>query len=208
MLLQMAAGPQSLTIAVLAQAWCDTVFEHADHWDNLDQAIGDGDHGTNLRRGFLAIEEKLDELSTLSTSDACVKLGETLLMSVGGASGPLFATFFMETGKALAIGPAGEQPAFAFARAIDAVAARGRSDVGHKTLLDVLYPTLAAYGQDLTLVQLKKVVESAIESTRNMKAQSGRAAFVGARSVGHIDPGAASVGALIIAALNMMDRKK
>ena len=118
------------------------VIASADELTALDHAIGDGDHGINMRRGFEAVLAAVDELAAKNLGEALKAVGTTLVMKVGGASGPLYGTLFMSLGKALEDEVTREQFADAFAAAIDAVKARGKSDVGQKTMLDVLFPVL------------------------------------------------------------------
>src|SRR5437588_12834422 len=126
----------------LIVAVANRVIASADELTDLDRAIGDGDHGTNMRRGFEAVLAAADELSAKSLSESLKGLGSTLVMKVGGASGPLYGTLFMSLGKTLADEVSCEQVTEAFAGAIEAVKARGKSDVGQKTMLDVLFPVL------------------------------------------------------------------
>lgn len=182
-----------------------TIRDHADELTGLDQAIGDGDHGINMKRGFDAIGEAA-ELKALPLGDALQKAGMTLVMKVGGASGPLFGSLLMAMGKALPGDPAqGEQVHAMLAEGIAAVKKRGKSDVGEKTMLDVLVPvseTLAGYlsrhaPAKETLSGLRQAADAALERTRPMKATKGRASFLGERSIGHLDPGARSSQLLV-----------
>ena len=116
---------------------------HAAQLTALDQAIGDGDHGINMRRGFDAIAQAREELAALPLDQALLEAGKTLVMKVGGASGPLYGSFLMAMGKA-AVPHDAASLAEAFGQGIEAVKKRGRSDVGEKTMLDVLVPTLQA----------------------------------------------------------------
>src|SRR6195256_3337409 len=118
------------------------VIASTDELTDLDRAIGDGDHGSNMRRGFEAVLAAVDELSAKGLGESLKGVGTTLVMKVGGASGPLYGTLFMSLGKSLKDDVNCEQVADAFATAIEAVKARGKSDVGQKTMLDVLFPVL------------------------------------------------------------------
>jgi phosphoenolpyruvate---glycerone phosphotransferase subunit DhaM len=124
----------------LVRALAATVIEHADELTSLDQAIGDGDHGLNMKRGFEAVLATLPGVADKSLPEMLKAIGMTLVMKVGGASGPLVGTFFMELGKALPEQPARADLVAATDKAINAVRARGRSEPGQKTLLDVLVP--------------------------------------------------------------------
>ena len=170
------------------------MIEHADDLTALDQAIGDGDHGINMKRGFEAVMADLDKTSALPLQEALKAIGMALVMKVGGASGPLYGTLFMALGKALPESPTRAGLVEAFSAAVDAVRARGKSDVQMKTMLDVLVPvleTLQRSGGDL-YAELRATAQSAAAATVPMQAVRGRASFLGARSVGHMDPGARS----------------
>src|SRR2546430_3312970 len=118
----------------------NVVIRHADELTTLDQAIGDGDHGLNMKRGATAILERLDDLAAMPLPDALKAAGQTLVMKVGGASGPLYGTLLMTLGKEMPIAPKPDDVVRAFGAAIAAVKKIGRSDVGQKTMLDVLGP--------------------------------------------------------------------
>jgi dihydroxyacetone kinase-like protein len=182
----------------LVRAVADSVIGHAEELTALDQAIGDGDHGLNMKRGFEAVLADLDRIAAQPLPQALHAVGMALVMKVGGASGPLFGTLFMQLGKSLPEQPARADAIAAFAAAIAAVKARGKSEVGGKTMLDVLVPVLDAATAGNPA--LPEVVDAAVAATVPMQAVRGRAAFLGARSVGHADPGARSC-ALIIRAV-------
>lgn len=178
---------------------CRTVIAlNADRLCLLDQEIGDGDHGTNMQRGCEAAFAERDVLAGLPLPQALERIGMTIVMSVGGASGPLYGTLLMELGRGLAgDGLAGTQSLSpALSQAVDAVARRGRSCAGEKTLLDVLYPVQAAVRMQATLDGIAAEALAAAERTVAMKARRGRAAFLGDRSIGHMDPGACSCALL------------
>ena len=178
----------------LIQAVADSLIAHTEELTDLDQAIGDGDHGLNMKRGFAAVLADLDKIAAQPLPKALHAVGMTLVMKVGGASGPLYGTLFMQLGKTLPDEPSLADVAEAFAAAIEAVKARGKSDVGCKTMLDVLVPVLAglrAGGGDV-LTRLPEVADAAAEATKPVRAIRGRASFLGERSIGHVDPGARS----------------
>jgi dihydroxyacetone kinase-like protein len=183
------------------------VIASADELTDLDRAIGDGDHGTNMRRGFEAVLAVVDELSAKDLGESLKGVGTTLVMKVGGASGPLYGTLFMSLGKSLEDEVSCEQMADAFAAAIDAVKARGKSDVGQKTMLDVLFPVLAVLreGGEGLPVRLKATAMAAAEQTIPMRAIRGRASFLGERSVGHMDPGARSSALIVDAVADVVE---
>ena len=183
------------------------VIESADELTDLDRAIGDGDHGTNLRRGFEAVLAAIDELSAKDLGESLRGVGTTLVMKVGGASGPLYGTLFMSLGKSLGDEVSREQIADAFAAAVEAVKARGKSVAGQKTMLDVLVPVLEVLreGGDGLPMRLKAAARDAAEKTIPMRAIRGRASFLGERSVGHMDPGARSSALIVDAVADVME---
>jgi phosphoenolpyruvate---glycerone phosphotransferase subunit DhaL len=184
----------------LITAMANAVISHADELTTLDQAIGDGDHGLNMKRGFEAVLAEVDPLSTMPLAAGMKALGTHLVMKVGGASGPLYGTLFMSMGKDMPENPTVHDVAQALAAGIEALKARGKSEPGQKTMLDVLVPVQAALQSGGTGAAAKRVAAQAADATIPMKAIKGRASFLGERSVGHMDPGARS-SALIIAAL-------
>jgi dihydroxyacetone kinase-like protein len=191
----------------LIVAVANRIIASADELTDLDRAIGDGDHGTNMRRGFEAVLAAADELSAKSFGESLKGVGTTLVMRVGGASGPLYGTLFMSLGKELADEVSLEQVADAFAAAIDAVKARGKSDAGQKTMLDVFFPVLAVLregGRDLP-ARLRAAARLAAENTIPMKAIRGRASFLGERSIGRMDPGARSSELIVDAVADVME---
>ena len=189
----------------LVRALAGAVIEHTDELTSLDQAIGDGDHGLNMKRGFEAVLATLPGLADKSLPEMLKSIGMTLVMKVGGASGPLVGTFFMELGKALPEQPSRADLVAAMEKAIDAVKARGRSEAGQKTLLDVLVPVQAvlAGGGDAKAIATEAV--QAADRTMPMLAIRGRASFLGERSIGHMDPGSRSASLLIGAAVETLE---
>jgi dihydroxyacetone kinase-like protein len=191
----------------LIEAVTATVIEHADELTALDQAIGDGDHGLNMRRGATAVTDQLEDLVAKPLPDALKTVGLTLVMKVGGASGPLYGTLFMTLGKELPPAPSCADVVRALDAAIAAVKKIGRSDIGQKTMLDVLSPVheeLAASGAGLR-ERVRNRAAAAAEATVPMKAIKGRASFLGERSVGHMDPGARSSSLMIAAICTAME---
>lgn len=188
------------TLKRMIESVAATLIGHADELTALDQAIGDGDHGLNMKRGFEAVLTDLDNLSAKPLDEALKAIGTKLVMTVGGASGPLYGTLAMSLGKALPGNPARTDVAMACRAAIDAVAARGKSQAGQKTMLDVLDPALAAFMAGASLAEVAEMADRAAEATIPMLAIRGRASFLGERSIGHMDPGARS-SALIIRAI-------
>ena len=180
------------------------VIAHADELTALDQAIGDGDHGLNMKRGFEAVLADRAQLVAKPLPDALKAIGMTLVMKIGGASGPLYGTLFMGIGKELPAEPSRAELLRAFDAALEAVKARGKSDVGMKTMLDVLKPARDAFaaGRDPAAA-----AAAAADATIPMKAVRGRASFLGDRSIGHMDPGARSSSLMITAACEVLERK-
>jgi phosphoenolpyruvate---glycerone phosphotransferase subunit DhaL len=178
------------------------VIARTDELTALDQAIGDGDHGLNMKRGLDAVLAQIDALAAKPLSEALQAAGTTLVMKVGGASGPLYGTLLRTLGKELPASPTRTDVARAFAAAVEAIKKLGKSDAGQKTMLDVLVPTLRELesdGPDLS-GRLRRRAAEAAQATIPMRAQKGRASFLGERSVGHMDPGARSSQLMIEAA--------
>lgn len=181
----------------MIQAVADTVIAHADELTELDRAIGDADHGVNLERGFKAVLAKIDAISAHPVNDALSEVGKTLILSVGGASGPLYGKLFATVGQHLS-GPEELSKArviTACEEAIGVLKTLGRSDVGHKTMLDVLVPSLdqlRATEGPVALHEVREHAHAAALATIPMVARRGRASYLGERSQGHMDPGARS----------------
>ncbi|MER5948138.1 dihydroxyacetone kinase subunit DhaL [Streptomyces sp. NPDC001904] len=168
---------------------------------DLDSAIGDADHGSNLQRGFHAVSQVLEQDSPDTPGGVLTLAGRQLISKVGGASGPLYGTLLRRTGKAL--GDAAEVSEADFAAAlragVDAVAALGGAAPGDKTMLDALVPAVDALdGGDFAAA--RAAAEHGAEATTPLQARKGRASYLGPRSIGHQDPGATS-SALLIGAL-------
>ncbi|MDX8458699.1 dihydroxyacetone kinase subunit DhaL [Mesorhizobium humile] len=189
----MAASDFSRLIAAAA----DTIAAHAEELTALDQAIGDGDHGLNMKRGFEAVRAEADAFAAKPLPEALKAVGTKLVMTVGGASGPLFGTLFMALGKDLPAAPDRNGLTVALGKAIEAVAARGKSQPGQKTMLDVLQPVYEALAQGRTATEIANAADKAAEATVPMKALRGRASFLGERSIGHMDAGARSTALLV-----------
>ncbi len=177
------------------------IFQNADLLTELDQAIGDGDHGINMKRGLKAVVNQKEKLTERSLSRALQKIGATLVMHIGGAAGPLYGSLFIAMGKT-AEEPPLDLPKMArmFNDGVAAVKKRGKSDVGAKTMLDVLGPTadslsaMVSQGASIPVILagLRAAADQGLEDTRDMVATKGRASFLGQRSCGHLDPGAKS----------------
>ena len=160
-----------------------------------------------MKRGAEAVLAKADSLAALPLAELLHQSGMTLVMTVGGASGPLYGTLLLELGKALqgqADPPDRATLAAAFGQAVAAVKARGRSDIGQKTLLDVLVPLHQALAGHQPLATLGPLVLAAAEATTPMLATRGRASFLGERSIGHLDPGARSSALMVVTLLEAL----
>ena len=184
----------------LIEAVARTIIEHADELTELDSAIGDGDHGANMKRGFEAVLANLDSIAAKPLPEALKAAGTQLVMKVGGASGPLFGTLFISLGKSLPEALDRQSVARALDAAIAAVKTRGKAETGQKTMLDVLVPVQQALASGAAPAEVAARANQAAEATIPMKASRGRASFLGERSIGHMDPGARS-SALIVQAV-------
>jgi dihydroxyacetone kinase-like protein len=173
---------------------CTALIAEADHLTALDQAIGDGDHGVNMKRGCEAVLADIDNIAAKPLPEALRAIGTHLVMTVGGASGPLFGTLFLTLGKELPAAPAKSDLARAAAAALAALKMRGKSDIGQKTMLDVWGPVVAVLQTDGEGLPAKvtAAAREAATATIPMQATRGRASFLGERSIGHMDPGACS----------------
>ncbi len=191
----------------LIRAATETLVAHVDELTELDSAIGDGDHGLNMKRGALAIQARLDDWrkSSAPLNDALKAAGTTCMATIGGSSGPVFGTLLVTLAKELPAEPKPADLAAAIAAGIAALTRLGKAEVGQKTLLDVLDPVRqvladgAADDADLKARVRQCALDSAA-ATATMAASRGRASFLGDRALGHVDPGSRSM-ALIIAAI-------
>jgi phosphoenolpyruvate---glycerone phosphotransferase subunit DhaL len=186
------------------------VAENKDLLTDLDAAIGDGDHGTNMDRGMQAVVAALDDTPPVTASALLNKVGMTLVSTVGGASGPLFGTFFLRVGASF--GDTAEislaQLAAALRAGLEGIVARGKAEAGDKTIYDALAPAVnaldSAVSEGVDKADALKLALVAAESGRDattpMLARKGRASYLGERSVGHQDPGATTVALLMAAA--------
>ena len=171
----------------------DEIIANKDYLTDLDRSIGDADHGVNMAKGFgftkEALEADFDDYKTLFN-----KVATTLLSKVGGASGPLYGSFFMKFAASLKDVDelTREKLNQAFTAGVDGVKQRGKAEVGDKTMVDVLEPVAQALNAGKSFDEVVKIAEESMEKTKDIKAKKGRASYVGERSIGHIDPGAAS----------------
>ena len=195
----------ALPLDTLLDTLARRITAAAEELTTLDSAIGDADHGINMKRGFEAVLAERDGILAKPLPDALKALGMTLVMKVGGASGPLYGTLFMALGKALPADPEAADAAPALKAAVEAVKARGKSDVNQKTMLDVLGPVAAHLGEAPTFDSVRALAARCAEATVAMKAIRGRASFLGDRSVGHMDPGARSSQIMIEAVCDVLE---
>jgi dihydroxyacetone kinase-like protein len=208
---------ENVTTAALEEwvrRFATLVAENRDYLTELDAAIGDADHGSNMDRGMTAAVAALDETSPATAGALFTKVGMTLVSTVGGASGPLFGTFFLRMGTSF--GDSGIEShtispldfAAALRAGLDGVVARGKAEPGDKTMYDALAPAVAALDsalddQSQLATGLKAARDAAAagrDATTPMLARKGRASYLGERSVGHQDPGATTVALLLEAA--------
>jgi len=186
------------------------VEEQRDHLTQLAAAIGDADHGANLSRGFTAVVAALAADPPATPGGVLTLTGRTLISKVGGASGPLYGTAFRRAGKSLGDAPDVDLAALATAleAALAGIQQLGAAKEGDKTMVDVLAPATSAFSKAVAegqpaadaLAALVAAAQAGAEATVSMQALKGRASYLGPRSVGHEDPGAAS-SALILGAL-------
>lgn len=188
----------------------DVLAAHAEELSALDSAIGDADHGTNMARGFAAVVAKLDAAPAdeSPTLQALLKsVGMTLISKVGGASGSLYGTLFLDMGKAAPAANEVDADGFAsiVAAGVAGIVGRGHAELGDKTMIDALDPAVAAL-QDAAASGASPAVAAAgaataaaagRDATEPLVARKGRASYLGERSAGHIDPGAASSALLL-----------
>jgi dihydroxyacetone kinase-like protein len=204
---------QNVTTAVLEE-WVRTfatlIGQNRDYLTELDAAIGDADHGSNMDRGMKAAVAALDDAALTTAGALFTKVGMTLVSTVGGASGPLFGTFFIRMGASFGDSETASPRDFAAAlrAGLGGVVARGKAEPGDKTMYDALAPAvdaldLALEAQSQLATGLKAARDAAAtgrDATTPMLARKGRASYLGERSVGHQDPGATTVALLLEAA--------
>lgn len=195
---------------------CALLFEqNSDYLTDLDREIGDADHGLNMNRGFRKVQEKLPEFEGQDIGTILKTTGMTLLSNIGGASGPLFGTFFIRAAKPTASLQNLElnQLVEMVTEGVEGIVSRGKAEPNDKTMCDVWWPVVEslkhANEQNLSIkeaiTQAQIVAEKAAESTIPMQARKGRASYLGERSIGHKDPGSASVVLMIQALANSIN---
>ena len=183
---------------------CGEVFtQQRDFLTRLDTEIGDSDHGLNMNRGFNKVVEKLPSVADKDIGFILKNTGMTLLSSVGGASGPLFGTFFIRAAQSTNAKQSLDLAELhqMMQEGVEGVVMRGKAEPGDKTMCDVWWPVVESLGQSAqqqlsvaeALQRASERAEQAVESTITMQARKGRASYLGERSIGHQDPGATSV---------------
>lgn len=183
----------------------DLIIANEAYLTELDREIGDADHGYNMKKGFLKVKDAMNEDFT-DLKSLFNKIAMTLISTVGGASGPLYGTFFMKFAQSID-GDEMDKEIFtkAFSDGVDGVIMRGKAKVGDKTMIDVLSPVSDALKKDLSFAEIISIAKENMERTKDIKANKGRAAYLGERSIGHIDPGACSSYLCIKSALGDLD---
>ena len=188
-----------MSFTPLIQNATQTLVDHLEELTALDQAIGDGDHGLNMKRGAQAIQAKLVEMEGKGLHESLKTMGKTCVAMIGGSSGPVFGTLLMTLGKELPPEPTSQDFALALRASIEALTRLGKAEVGQKTLLDVLDPVqkvLAAGGPDL-IARVRQCAFDSAQATADMDATRGRSSFLGDRAKGHVDPGSRSMALII-----------
>jgi phosphoenolpyruvate---glycerone phosphotransferase subunit DhaL len=188
-----------MELKTIIEAATTTLVDHVEELTALDAAIGDGDHGLNMKRGAQAIRAKLGELQAMSLNEALKTMGMTCMSTVGGSSGPVFGTLLVTLGKELPPLPQAADMAHALAAGIAALSRLGKVEVGQKTLLDVLDPVqkVLASGGDNMVARVRQCAHDSAAATAQMDAIKGRASFLGDRALGHVDPGSRSMALII-----------
>lgn len=190
--------------------------ENKEYLTQLDSPIGDADHGINMDRGFRKVLEKLPGVADKDIGNILKTTGMTLISSVGGASGPLYGTFFMRGGMAVDAKEelTSNDLAAMLQAAVDGVVQRGRAQAGDKTMVDAWLPAMKALHETLdgdndnTLAALGQAVvaaEQGMKDTIPLQAKKGRASYLGERSIGHQDPGATSSYLMLKALLDTLE---
>lgn len=174
------------TIIKALELFSEKIIDNKEYLSELDTPIGDGDHGGNMVRGVKALQESLAEDEFDSAADVFKTAAKALMGKVGGASGPLYGSAFLQISKSLADG---DDLLEALEAGRDGITKRGKSSVGDKTMVDIWTPALELLADgDVSADDLAQLAED----TKELKAKKGRASYLGDRSVGHIDPGAMS----------------
>lgn len=176
--------------------YAERIAEKRLELSELDQAIGDGDHGINMARGLAEVRRKLDESIPAEIGAACQLVAMALLAKVGGASGPLYSTAFLKMSQVWKGKTALTRTELAqgIREATEGIKKRGKAQVGDKTMVDVWEPVAHLMEQkpDCSWEEVRQQAKEALLNTKEVEAKRGRASYLGTRSIGHLDPGAAS----------------
>jgi phosphoenolpyruvate---glycerone phosphotransferase subunit DhaL len=200
------------------QAFAAAIAENKSYLTQLDSDIGDGDHGTNMDRGFQAVNAKVPELADKDIGSILKTVGMTLVSTVGGASGPLYGTFFLQAGSATSgkLELSLTDWVAALQAGVDGVIMRGKASLGDKTMVDALTPAVqslkdsAAQGAGFaaSVRASADACEQGMLATIPLVARKGRASYLGERSAGHQDPGATSSHLLLRAAADVWAKQE
>lgn len=200
-------GCRTEGVAAALRAGAEVVAAHRDELVELDRAIGDGDHGENLQRGFQTFVVAMTRTMPENPGGLLKLLATTLISTVGGAAGPLYGTACLRAATSLgdAVEVTAEQTVAALKAALGGVVARGKAEIGDKTMVDALSPAVDAAAEALAggadvaevLAAAADAAEKGAESTVPLVARKGRASYLGERSAGHLDPGARSTSLLL-----------
>ncbi len=192
------------------RAFARSIGAERENLSELDSAVGDADHGANMDRGMVAVAKMLDGSDWTTPGDLLKETGMTVMRTIGGSSGALYGTIFLRMAKVAGQRPDldGQVLSEALGSALQGVVDRGQARAGDKTMYDALAPAVQAYDMALAagatvkdaLAAAKAVAEAGRDATAAMKARRGKSSYLGEKSVGHQDPGAASVTLLIAAA--------
>ena len=183
-------------------AFTDAINENKAHLSKLDNPIGDGDHGHNMARGMNAVKESLHNATFTTPGDVFKSVAMSLISKVGGAAGPLYGTAFLNMSKAAGSKETLEASDLTgvLEAGLNGIKTRGKATTNEKTMVDLWAPAVETLKNGKTLDHDK--LDALVEATKDMQATKGRAAYLGARSIGHIDPGATSSGLLMKTMIN------
>lgn len=187
-----------LTLALTKQwmkLFAEKIEANKAYLSDLDTPIGDGDHGNNMARGMVAVQEAFKSKNPTDVTSALKLVAMSLISKVGGAAGPLYGTAFLEMAKlSTSINDLG----LLTEAAVNGIKKRGGANAGDKTMVDVWLVAVPALKENSLTA---KQIEEAVQSTKDMEAKKGRASYLGERSIGHLDPGSVSSGYLFQALL-------
>lgn len=202
-------------IVLWLEKTADVLKENKEYLTELDSAIGDADHGINMNRGFRKVMEKLPSVADKDIGNILKTVGMTLISSVGGASGPLYGTFYLRAGMAVAAREELDSEGLStmLQAGMDGIVQRGRAQRNDKTMFDTWAPALEALNAALlenndVLMAMRAAVaagEQGMKDTIPLQARKGRASYLGERSIGHQDPGATSSYLILNALLESIE---